>query len=144
MVRKGKESNIRYVKLDDDMTESAAWTALSDKAIWCYIELRKRYNYKRGGNNFLVLPYSKVSWRMNKATYRKKLKELLSFGFIKVVEKGGLMRRTNIFALSDEWKRISREIVDKKGREAIRSGLSKKPSSKNNIKNLKGKRIWER
>jgi len=143
MARKGKESNIRYVKLDDDMTESAAWTALSDKAIWCYIELRKQFNFKNGGNNHLILPYSKVNWRMSKGTYSKVIRELIHYGFIKVIEKGGLMKKMNIFALGNEWKRISREIVDKKGREAIRSGLSKKPSSKNNIKNLKGKRTWE-
>ncbi len=53
------------------------------------------------------------------------------------------MKNPNVYATSERWKAKSIEIVDKEGKEAIKSGLSKKPSFKNNLKNLKGKREWE-
>lgn len=142
--KKGRENIEPFVKLDNSMTDTAAWTALSDKAIWVYIELKKSFDTRKGGNNHLVLPYSKVSWRMNFHTFSIKIEELIHYGFIDIRERGGLYRRPNIYALSERWKTKSLEIVDKEGREAIKLGFAKKPSFKNNIKNLKGKRTWER
>lgn len=130
--------------LEDRMTDSAAWTSLSFKAVWVYIELRKQYNYSKGGHDHLVLPYSKVSWKMNKSTYSRAKKELIHYGFIRVVQHGGLPRLPTVYALSDVWEKKSREIVDKEGREAIKLGHVKKPSYKNNLKNLEGKRRWEK
>jgi len=142
--KKGRENIELFVKLENSMTNSAAWTALSDKAIWVYIELKKSFDYRKGGNSHLVLPYSKVSWRMNCRTYSQKIQELTRYGFIDIKERGGLYKRPNVYALSERWRNRSIEIVDKEGREAIKLGLAKKPSFKNNIKNLKGKRTWER
>lgn len=142
--KKGSESYEPYVKLDNSMTDSAAWTSLSDKAVWVYIELKKSFNYKKGGYSHLILPYSKVSWRMCNGTFSKKIKELINYGFIKIVEYGGLPKRPTVYALSNGWENKSREIVDKEGREAIRLGLVIKPSYKNNISNLEGRRTWER
>ncbi len=142
--KKDRESTEPYVMLENSMTNSAAWTSLSDKAIWVYIELRKSFNYKKGGNNHLVLPYSKVAWRMSSGTYSKKTQELIDYRFIKIVEYGGLPKRPTVYALSNEWSKKSIEIVDKEGREAIKLGYVKKPSFRNNINNLKGKRRWER
>jgi len=142
--KKGRENIELFVKLDNSMTDSAAWTALSDKAIWVYIELKKSFDTRKGGNNHLVLPYSKVLWRMNLHTFSIKIEELIHYGFIDIRERGGLYRRPNVYALSERWKTKSLEIVDKEGREAIKLGFAKKPSFKNNIKNLKGKRTWER
>lgn len=122
---------------------SAAWTALSDKAIWVYIELKKHYKYETGFSR-LILPFSEVEWHMSRGTYYKKIQELISYGFIQRVKHGGLYKNPNIYALSNSWKKKSREIVDKEGREAIRTGLANKPSSKNNLSNLKNKRTWER
>lgn len=143
-LKKGREEIEPYVKLDNSMTESAAWTSLSDKAIWVYIELRKSFDYKKGGNSHLILPYSKVAWRMSFGTYSKKIQELIDYGFIKIVEHGGLPKRPTVYALSNGWEKKSIEIVDKEGREAIKLGLAKKPTFRNNINNLKGKRRWER
>lgn len=142
--KKGRENIEPFVKLDNSMTDSAAWTALSDKAIWVYIELKKSFDTRKGGNNHLVLPYSKVLWRMNLHTFSIKIEELIHYGFIDIRERGGLYRRPNVYALSERWKTKSLEIVDKEGREAIKLGFAKKPSFKNNIRNLKGKRTWER
>ncbi|MFW6131526.1 MAG: hypothetical protein ACOC5F_02900 [Candidatus Aminicenantaceae bacterium] len=102
------------------MTNSAAWTSLSVGAVWVYIELRKSFNPRRGGNSCLVLPYSEVQWKMNARTYRLKKQELIDKGFIRVVDPGGLYKRPSVYELSNEWERISLEIVDKEGKEAIK------------------------
>jgi hypothetical protein len=143
-IRKGKDETEPYVKLDNRMTNSAAWTALGDGAVWLYIELKKQFNFKKGGYDHLVLPYSKVAWRMSRGTYCNRLQELIQYGFIRIVEPGGLQKRATVYALSSKWEDKSREIVDQEGREAIRLGLAKKPSSKDNISNLIGKRTWEK
>ena len=119
MKKHRKDENIEhYVKLDNSMTESAAWTSLSSVAVWVYIELRKRFTYEHEFSR-LVLPYSTVNWKMSPHTYSKAIKELVKYGFIRYVEHGGLPRRPNVFALSDSWKKKSTEIVDIEGREAI-------------------------
>jgi len=116
--KKGREHIEPYVLLENKMTDSAAWTSLSFGAVWVYIELRKSFDYNKGGNNHLILPYSQVSWKMNSRTFKSKKQELLDKGFIKVVDQGGLFNRPAVYALSNNWERISREIVGKEGREA--------------------------
>lgn len=116
--KKGREHIDPYVKLDNSMTDSAAWTSLSFGAVWVYIGLRKSFNYNRGGNNHLILPYSGIRWKMNSRTFMKKKQELIDKGFIKVVKHGGLMNNPTVYALSNGWERISREIVHTEGREA--------------------------
>ena len=113
------KSNEPYVMLDNYMTDCAAWTALSFTAVWVYIELRKRFSYKHEFSR-LIMPYSEVSWKMASYTYSKAIKELVHYGFIRYVEHGGFPNRPNVFALSEAWRTISRDIVDKEGREAIR------------------------
>ncbi len=144
MERARKNSIVRYVKLEDRMTNSAAWTDLSDKAIWLYIELLKRFNYSQGGLSHLILPFSEVKWRMSRGTFAKKMNELVDHGFIRKVKQGGLYRNPNVYTVSNNWEKKSSEIVCNAGREAIRLGLATKPSSRNNLQNLKGKRTWEK
>jgi len=132
-----------YIKLEHYQMDTAAWTALSDRAVWLYLELRKQFKIAHGGDSHLTLPYSKVAWRMSRDSYCNGMAELCHYGFIKVVEQGGLERRATIYCLSTAWKDISRQIVDKEGRAAIQEGLAVKPSHRNSLKNLIGKRKWE-
>ncbi len=132
-----------YIKLEHYQMNTAAWTALSDRAVWLYLELRKQFKPKEGGDSHLVLPYSEVRWRMSRTSFCDGMAELCKYGFTKVVEAGGLLRRPSVYAISQEWIEISRQIVDKEGKAAIRLGLAKKPSSRNNLKNLIGSRRWE-
>jgi hypothetical protein len=126
--------------------DTAAWTSLSDRSIWLYLELRKQFRYDQGGDSHLVLPYSKVAWRMSKGTYFRHMKELGQYGFIDVIELGGLPHRPTVYALSTRWKGkdLNKEIVGKSGREAIKLGWVKKPGSRDSLKNLIGKRKWEK
>ena len=142
---KKNERTEPYIKLEHYMMDTAAWTSLSDRAVWLYLELRRQFNFSKGGDSHLVLPYSKIKWRMSRATFCRRMRELEAKGFINCVERNtGLFRKPSVYAVSAEWKSVSRQIVDKEGREAIRLGLAKKPSSRNNLKNLVGKRIWEK
>jgi hypothetical protein len=136
-MKKGSKSGYSpYVHLPYEMLNSAAWTALPNKAIWVYIELKKQFNYGQGGEAHLVLPFSEVSWKMSRDTFFNAIRTLVEYGFIVYKEKGGLYRRPNVYALSEYWREKSRKIVDKEGREAIRLGLVKKPSHRNNTENL--------
>ncbi len=65
-----------------------------------------------------MLPYSKVTWKMNSRTFKSKLKELIDKRFIRIVNPGGLPINPTVYALSNGWETKSREIVDKEGREA--------------------------
>jgi hypothetical protein len=132
-----------YVKLEHYQMDSAAWTALSDRAVWLYLELRKQFDKAKGGDSHLMLPYSEVRWRMSRGSYCKGMAELCDYGFIKIVEPGGLLRKPSIYAISQGWLDVSRRIVGQEGKAAIRLGLAKKPSSRNNLKNLEGSRKWE-
>ncbi len=125
-----------YVKLDNEMLDSAAWTALPDKAIWVYIELRKQFDYNQGGDDHLVLPYSEVAWRMSKRRFFEATQILVDYGFIRYKQKGGLFKRPNVYALSNTWKNKSREIVCTEGKEAIKLGYAKKPTHRDNTENL--------
>ena len=141
--KKGKESGARWVQLEDQMTNSAAWTCLSFKAVWIYIELMKRYGRETGFYH-LTLPRSQVRWKMGPHTLAAGLDELVKYGFIRIVQKGGLLRQPNVYARADAWERISRDIVTREGKEAIKLGLAKKPTSHNHLANLEGRRTWER
>jgi len=139
MKKSKKDDYSLYIRLDYELLDSAAWTALSYEAQWLYIELKKQFRYDKGGYDHLVLPYSKVSWRMCKNTFWKKIKELINYELIKVVEHGGLMRQPTVYALSEGWKKKSREIVNKEGREAIKLGRAKKRGH-GVIENLRSKK----
>jgi len=126
MKKSKKDVYSPYVQLDYELLDSAAWTALSYEAQWLYTELKKQFQYNNGGYDHLILPSSKVSWRMSKNTYWKKIAELIEYRFIKYVQHGGLMKQPSIYALSEGWRQKSIEIVDKEGKEAIKLGLAKK------------------
>lgn len=127
-----------FVKLEFELLNSAAWTAMTCEAQWVYIELKKQFNFNSGGFDHLILPYSKVKWRMSNKTFFKKIAELVEYGFIECVKRGGIMKQPNVYALREKWKEKSREIVTTEGKEAIRLGLAKRRGH-GVIENLKSK-----
>jgi len=135
-MKKEMDAQEPFVMLDNKMLDSAAWTAMSANAHDVYIELKKNFNYVQGGFNHLILTYSQISWRMSGGTYSRVLLELQKYGFIEIVSRGGLFRNPNVFKTSDKWEKISEEIFDKKGKYAIQKKLSKKPTHRDNAKNL--------
>lgn len=115
-MRKSKKDRYDpFVKLDYEMLDSAAWKKLSDSSIWCYIELKKSFSIIKDGSYHLTLPYRKHLYHHATETISKSLKELLNFGFIDVIQRGGLFKKPSIYRLSDRWKQISCQILAKKG-----------------------------
>lgn len=141
--KKGSEPYEPYVKLDNIMMDSAAWTSLSPDAVYIYIRLRMRFDYQGGGNDRLILPYSALIWKFSRSKISEAFKELIDFGFIKKVEAGGLHRNPNVFALSEGWREKSNETVCRQGKGAIQTGLVRK-STVSRINNLVGYRPWEK
>lgn len=136
-MKKSKNDDIPpFVMLDYDLLDSAVWSALSYEAQWIYIELKKQFKRNQGGYDHLILPYSKVSWRMVGNTFFKKINELIEYGLIKRVKSGGLFKNPTVYALSEKWKKKSIKIVDKEGREAIKKGNAKKRTHRNVADNL--------
>jgi len=126
---KRNKAGVVHVRLEYELLNSAAWTALDSLAHDLYIELKKKFDFNKGGYEHLVLPPSEVSWLMSRNTYWDRIKKLIKYGFIKAVKPGGLPKPT-VYALSERWRRVSVEIVDKEGREAIRAGYAKKKRHK--------------
>lgn len=99
-----------YVGLSWAIIDSAAFKSLSPAAVWLYVMLQRQF-HKRTGALHLVLPFSHVGFRLTWKTFSKSLKELVSMGFITFIEKGGLLRHPNVYALSDKWRDVSGKLT---------------------------------
>lgn len=127
-MKKGKNDGerIQHIRLAYELLNSAAWTALDSLAHDLYIELKKKWKDDEGGDDHLVLIPSEVSWLMSTNTYWNKIRDLIDYGLIKIVEHGGFPKKPSVYALSERWRKKSIDIVDKEGREAIRAGYVRK------------------
>ena len=97
-----------FVMLPEYMTRSKAWKSLSCRAVWVYIEMKKKY---RGHNeNNLSLTYNEVKYKMSSATFSKAIKELIKYGFIDIIRPGGLFKNCTIYGLSNRWVEISKTL----------------------------------
>ena len=96
-----KKKSSPFVMIYKAMIESHAWQQLGHPAVRAYIHLRAKVNGKNNDN--LSLTYKEMEPYMNRHTFAKALKQLEEHGFIKFARRGGLYKRCNIYALSDEW-----------------------------------------
>ena len=89
------------------MMESKAYKALGCVACWLYAELKYEWRGKKA--NEIKLPYSDIKERkkIHPRAIAKAFLELEVFGFIDVVQRGGLFKGASIYALSERWKEIS-------------------------------------
>jgi hypothetical protein len=99
-----------YVGLSWAIIDSAAFKSLSPAAVWLYIMLQRQF-HKRDGALHLVLPFSHISFKLTWEGFRKAREELVQMGFISFVEKGGLLRHPNIYALSESWRTVSGKLT---------------------------------
>lgn len=91
------------------MMESEAYKAISCRATWLYLEIRKEW---RGGDkNNIRLPYLKIKQRkhLHNTQISKAFIELEEYGFIDVRKRGGLFKNSSIYALSDKWIEFSND-----------------------------------
>jgi len=108
--RAGRELYNPYVALFWEMIDAAAFMVLSQTAVWLFIQIRRQYK-NPGGDSHLVLPFNDVKWKLSFQQFKKACKELIDNGFIRVVRKGGLYKQPTVYAMSDDWKARSIEIL---------------------------------
>ncbi len=103
-MRKKIHKDEQHIRLYYKMIESEAYQTISCTACWLYAELKHEWSGKK--KNEIKLPYSDI--RERKKTHFRAIAraflELELFGFIDVVQRGGLFRGASIYALSDRWK----------------------------------------
>jgi len=105
-----------HVRVYFSWMDSKAWKNLPAVSIVVLLELIR----KRRAENRFSLSYSllrKATGYHNKTTARA-LRELEKVGFIDIKEKGGLFRRSNVYAVSDRWKQYEPTIKPKKKRKS--------------------------
>ncbi|KAA8674467.1 hypothetical protein [Clostridium sp. HV4-5-A1G] len=105
----------RYTRIFDDMIDSAAWDELSGNAIKLYIKMKRKYVPAYDGKGQLIkcnkddisMPKSEYSKFMSPNTFQKCIDELISCGFIRVVEYKPLegSRKVIIYGFSDMWQK---------------------------------------
>jgi hypothetical protein len=99
-----------HVRLYFYMLESKAWNSISPFSHDLYIKILKEHR-GRSENKF-KLPYSQSG--QSPATTAKCLKELVKWGFIKILEHGGLFHQCNIYSLSTEWQKHGQHKKNRK------------------------------
>ena len=101
------ESNTKtgkYVRIANDMQDSAAWEDLSCFAVRVYLLMKKKYNKNNADD--ISLTYKEAGKYMNARTFTKSIDELIEHGFIKIVRQSWTSRECNIYAFSENWKRF--------------------------------------
>ena len=101
--RRGKGTHESFVMLDGSLLESEAWQDLPPTAMIAYIYLKKQKK-NRDCNEHIKLPYNDPDNIFSKQTFSRSIKELVHHGFIEIEQKGGLMKRPNIYRLSNNWE----------------------------------------
>ena len=101
-----EEGGGHFVMLPDYMTNSETWRRLSFKAVWVYIEMKKKF-FGNNQNN-LSLTYREVKWKLASASFSMAIQELVEYGFIKIVRPGGLFRSPTLYGLEKRWEHVSK------------------------------------
>ena len=104
MKKSKRNSTAPHVRIYFAMMESPAWKSVSSTAHDIYLEMLKEYR-GRPENRF-SLSYSQLQdqYRFGKSRISAALRALERFGFIDVLEKGGLYKAWSEYALSERWK----------------------------------------
>lgn len=94
----------RYVRLANSQLCAAAMNNLSSTAFRVYVHML----LEAGGKREFSFPVRKYKGFTTKPTFMKAKDELIKAGFIVEKQNNSNLRKPNIYAFSDEWKR--REI----------------------------------
>jgi hypothetical protein len=101
--RWGKGTHEPFIMIYKRQLESGAWLDLSYPAMVAWIYLKKQKNTD-DCEEHIKLPYGDPDNPLSKRTFARAIKELIQHGFIELEQKGGLMKRPNIYKLSDKWE----------------------------------------
>ena len=91
-----------FVAVFKEMLQSQAWEKIGNPARVAYIHLKGKCC--SASVEEISLSFNEMEKFMHRHTFAKAIRELEEFGFVKVIQKGGLYRRRNFYLLSEEWK----------------------------------------
>lgn len=104
------ENTPRWARLLHDEMDSMAFKTLNPAAVWLLMQLRRAWTYK-GRDQKIELPFARVSWKLTFPVFDKARRELIEAGFIRIVDPGGLLRRPTVYAMSEGWREISKDLA---------------------------------
>lgn len=98
----GKAGAERHIRITESMLESEAWADIRATSAKLYVSMKLRFT----GNNQdgLRFPYCEAEKIINRKIVFESFKDLISHGFIEVIERGCFHRKLNKYKLSDKWK----------------------------------------
>ena len=100
-----KRTKPGFIQLFWDFYDSEEWRTLHWYSKLAYLRIKRKYNPNKGEQ--ISVSYREMTDEMTQPTFSKAIKELLSVGFIEVVQKGGLYRKRNYYILSYRWKTLN-------------------------------------
>ena len=90
----------RYFRIGVTLTSSEAMRNLPPSAFKVLIYMKM----ESAGKKQFEFPYAKYRSFMTKPTFSKALKDLVSHGFVDVVQNNRNLRKPNVYAFSERWK----------------------------------------
>jgi len=87
------------------MVDSPAFSDLRSASVIVLISILRRHNGMNGDKaDPIVCPYSAMKGGLAPATIAKAINDLETHGFIELVQRGGLYKKPNSYALLTEWR----------------------------------------
>jgi hypothetical protein len=102
--KKSKPIGENFVPVVKFMINSPAFKRLTNASRVAYLLLKAQCN--KPGQRDVIFPYSHAAEYMNRHTFSRSINQLVEFGFIEKSDFGGLFRRTNVYRLIEEWRKI--------------------------------------
>jgi hypothetical protein len=112
MGRHKKSISRPFVMVFRDMLSSEAWEELTNASRVAYIHLKSKCVSKE--QNEVTLSFKEMERFMDPKTYARALTQLIECGFITRAQRGGLFRKRNFFAFTDEWRNFKRPAATMK------------------------------
>jgi len=104
-----------FVRLDRAMVDSPAFNYLRSSSVVVLISILRRHNGMNGDRaDPIICPYSAMKGTMAPATIAKAIRDLVSLGFIELVQHGGLYKQPNSYALLNDWRNWKAEKMTSK------------------------------
>ena len=119
-----------FIKICDDMMESAAWVALNRSQRSLYAEMKRKFTAVWGGSarNRKLLSDNRrdISFTQkdikelysDSRIFRADIDKLISCGFIDCISSGKSTKQCNIYGFTGRWKRYGR-IEEKDGKKIV-------------------------
>lgn len=102
--KKSKPIGEPFVPFIKFMIESPAFMQITNASRVAILLLKAQVRER--GQREVIFPYSHAAKYMNRHTFARSIKQLEKYGFIEKSDFGGLYRRTNVYKLIEEWRKI--------------------------------------